>query len=82
MKRSAAGTPWRRRRCAWRKSETLLPKGLHGLACRADTRKRLEKVDECVPDLRVGIESHVANIIVLYRSRSATDTDTRRVAPC
>src|SRR5580693_1335579 len=55
-----------------RKSETLLPKGLHGLACRADTRKRLEKVDDCVPDLRVGIESHVANVVIYEAGRQRT----------
>ena len=45
-------------------AEALLPKHLHRLARRADARERLEEVGDRVPDLRVGIEHHVAGLVV------------------
>src|SRR5258705_8944259 len=49
---------------ARRKAEALLPKGLHSLACRADPRKRLEEVSDRIADLCIGIEHHVAELVI------------------
>src|SRR5208282_1999362 len=45
---ATAGTPRREK-------ETLPAKHLHGLACRADTCKRLEEVGDRIADLNIGI---------------------------
>jgi hypothetical protein len=37
---------------------------LDGLACRADARERVEEMDDCLPDLRVGIERHVVGSVI------------------
>jgi hypothetical protein len=49
---------------AGRKTKALLPKRFHGLACRADPRKRLEEVSDRAPDLYVGIEHHVPELVI------------------
>src|SRR6202008_1189980 len=55
--RSAADAP------GW-KTKSLLPKHFPCLASRADTRERLEEMGNRVPDLGVGIEHHVAGLVI------------------
>src|SRR5258708_1089065 len=47
-----------------RKQKTFLAKGLDGLACGAHARERVEEMDDCLPDLRVGIARHAAGLVI------------------
>src|ERR1700738_1864532 len=47
-----------------RKQKAFLAKGLDGLACRAHARERVEEMGDRLPDLRVGIERHVAGLVI------------------
>ncbi len=46
------------------KQEAFLAKGLDGLACGAHARERVEEMNDCLLDLRVGIERHVAGLVI------------------
>src|SRR6516164_7271059 len=46
------------------KQKAFRAKGLDGLACGAHARERVEEMDDCLPNLRVGIERHVAGLVI------------------